>query len=140
SIAKLDKRTVKEAESLPQATAPLNGLRVLVVEDDRDTLELLSAALRQQKAEVTAVQSADEAMEAMSLSLPDVLVSDIAMPGTDGYELIRRVKVMTLNGTKSIPAVAITAYAREEDRQRALSAGYRTCLAKPIELAELVLD
>jgi CheY-like chemotaxis protein len=121
----------------PESVAPLKGLHVLLVDDDQDTLELLSAALTQRKARVTAVSSANEALEAIKLSTPDVLVSDIAMPGEDGYELIRKVRAMS-GGHSLIPAVAITAYAKEEDRVRALSSGFQCYLSKPVEPSDLV--
>ncbi|HKZ77289.1 MAG TPA: CHASE domain-containing protein [Pyrinomonadaceae bacterium] len=126
------------AERSVQVATELAGLHVLVVDDDRDTLEWLTAALTQQSARVTAASSAGEALELMKLLKPDVLVSDIAMPGADGYQLIKQIRAMKSRLVSSIPAVAITAYAKEEDRQRALSCGYQHYLAKPIELSELL--
>jgi PAS domain S-box-containing protein len=120
----------------PDATS-LSGLHILLVDDDADTLELISAALTRNNARVTAVSSAVAALEAIKLSQPDVLVSDIAMPGEDGYELIQKVRALDL-ASKAIPAVAITAYAKEEDRTRAFSSGFQGYLAKPVELAELI--
>lgn len=114
----------------------LSGLHVLIVDDDEDTLELLSAALTQRSAQVTAVSSAAAAIESIKTFRPDVLISDIAMPGEDGYELIR--KVIALDGEPAIPAIAITAYARDEDKQRALAAGYQRYLSKPVELREFI--
>ncbi|HAF21770.1 MAG TPA: hypothetical protein DCK93_02475 [Blastocatellia bacterium] len=114
----------------------LSGLRVLIVDDDDDTLELLTAALSRRSADVTAVSSAAEAIEAIKIFRPDVLISDIAMPGEDGYELIR--KVIALNIAPKIPAIAITAYAGEADKEHALAAGYQRYLAKPVELNELI--
>ena len=114
----------------------LSGLHVLIVDDDKDTLDLLSAALTQRSASVTAVSSAAAAIDSIKTSRPDVLISDIAMPGEDGYELIQ--KVQALDGVPQIPAIAITAYAKEEDKQRALSAGYQRYLSKPIELGEFI--
>jgi CheY-like chemotaxis protein len=131
--AELKERKRKE---IMEPQSPLKGVHVLLVDDDRDTLELLSAALTLRKATVTAVSSAGEAIEAIKISHPDVLVSDIAMPGEDGYGLIQRVRAM--DHAKAIPAVAITAYAKEEDRQRALSSGYQRYLSKPVELSEFV--
>jgi CheY-like chemotaxis protein len=116
----------------------LEGLHVLIVDDDKDTLELLGAALKQRDATVTAAQSVAEAMKAIAVSKPDVLVSDIAMPDQDGYELIHKLIAMNSDPAKRIPAVAITAYAKEEDKERALTAGYQSYLAKPIELSEFV--
>ncbi len=114
----------------------LSGLHVLIVDDDQDTLELLSAALKQRSANITAVSSAAQAIQAIKTSRPDVLISDIAMPGEDGYQLIQ--KILALNINPRIPAIAITAYAKEEDKERALSAGYQRYLSKPVELGELM--
>ena len=116
----------------------LSGLNVLVVDDDADTLQLMTTALTSRQAKVTAVSSAGEAIEAIITNRPDVLVSDIAMPDEDGYGLIRRVRSLEDGSRSDIPAVAITAYAKEEDRNRALSSGFQIYLAKPIELTELV--
>jgi len=116
----------------------LSGLRVLLVDDDADTLQLMTTALTSRQATVTAVSSAGEAIEAIKANRPDVLVSDIAMPDEDGYGLIRRIRSLEDYSSSDIPAVAITAYAKEEDRHRALSSGYQIYLAKPIELTELV--
>jgi CheY-like chemotaxis protein len=114
----------------------LSGLHVLIVDDDRDTLELLSAALTQRRARVTTASSAAEALRALKFFRPDVLISDIAMPGEDGYQLIQ--KVIALDMAPRIPAIAITAYAKQEDKERALAAGFQRYLAKPVELGELI--
>ena len=98
---------------------------------------MISAALNERHARVTAVASAREALQVIRRTRPDVLVSDIAMPIEDGYDLIEQIRAMTNNG-KMIPAVAITAYAREEDRRRALASGFQSYLAKPIEPADLI--
>jgi CheY-like chemotaxis protein len=82
--------------------------------------------------------SAQEALEALAEERPDLLISDIGMPGEDGYELIRKVRALPTAGGGKIPAIALTAYARTEDRLRALRAGYQWHIAKPVELAELV--
>ena len=111
---------------------------MLVVDDDTDTLELLTTALARREASVTAVTSATEALEAIKVSRPDVLISDIAMPGADGYDLIERVRSLDNEKMSFIPAVAITAYAKTEDRERALAAGFQIYLAKPVELNELI--
>lgn len=110
---------------------------MLLVEDDLDTLDLLSTALKHQRATVTAVSSAADALASIRISTPDIVVSDIAMPGVNGYQLIDRIRALGFD-SRHIPAVAITAYAKEEDRQKALSSGFRSYLAKPIELSELV--
>ena len=116
----------------------LSGLRVLVVDDDADTLKLLTTALTSRQATVTAVLSAGEAIEAIKTSRHDVLVSDIAMPDEDGYGLITRIRSLEGSSAPVMPAVAITAYAKEEDRTRALSSGFQIYLAKPVEVTELV--
>jgi len=114
----------------------LAGIEVLVVDDDIDTLELLSAALKQRSASVTAVSSTAAAMDSIMASRPHVLISDIAMPGEDGYDLIKQVIALEL--MPKIPAIAITAYAKEEDRERALAAGFQRYLSKPVELGEFI--
>lgn len=116
----------------------LSGLYVLVVDDDEDTRELMTTALTSRKADVTAVCTAGEAIEVIKYRRPDVLVSDIAMPDEDGYGLIAKVRSLETDGQASIPAVAITAYAKEEDRKRALESGFQIYLAKPVELSELI--
>jgi signal transduction histidine kinase/CHASE1-domain containing sensor protein/ActR/RegA family two-component response regulator len=121
-----------------QPTQLLSGVNVLLVDDDSDTLTLMTTALTRRHANVTAVSSADEAIQAISKKRPDVLVSDIAMPDEDGYGLIEKVRLLENGATQTIPAVAITAYAKEEDRERALSAGFQIYLAKPVELTELI--
>jgi CheY-like chemotaxis protein len=121
-----------------QAPQLLSGLNVLLVDDDSDTLTLMTTALTRRHANVTAVSSAGEAIQAIARRRPDVLVSDIAMPDEDGYGLIEKVRLLENGVPQKIPAVAITAYAKEEDRERALSAGFQIYLAKPVELTELI--
>jgi signal transduction histidine kinase/CheY-like chemotaxis protein len=116
----------------------LSGVNVLLVDDDSDTLKLMTTALTRRHATVTAVSSAGEAIKAIRLRRPDVLVSDIAMPDEDGYGLIQRIRSLEAGESDSIPAVAITAYAKEEDREKALSSGFQIYLAKPVELTELI--
>jgi CheY-like chemotaxis protein len=115
----------------------LEGVRVLVVDDEADARELLQAVLRQSGAEVRAATSAREAIEMLRQWKPDVLVSDIGMPGEDGYALIRQVRSLPHKEGGSIPAAALTAYARSEDRLRALTSGFQTHVAKPVEPVEL---
>jgi PAS domain S-box-containing protein len=128
----------KTESALLNSLQSLSGLHVLVVDDDADTLELMTTALTSRKADVTAVGSAGEAINVIKARRPDVLVSDIAMPEEDGYGLIARVRSLDTEAQPSIPAVAITAYAKEEDRQRALASGFQIYLAKPVELSELI--
>ena len=116
----------------------LDGLRVLVVDDEPDTLELLKVGLGQSGAEVVTARSAGEALEEIRTHVPDVLISDIGMPGEDGYEFIRKVRALPAESGGRVPAIALTAYARTEDRLQALRAGYQMHVPKPVELAELV--
>jgi PAS domain S-box-containing protein len=122
----------------------LDGVRVLVVDDEPDTRDFLSTVLQQCQAEVKAVASAQEALDTMTQWKPDVLVSDIGMPEEDGYSLIRKVRSKERAGEISsphqggkIPAAALTAYARPEDRMRAIQEGYQLHLPKPVEPGEL---
>ena len=114
------------------------GLRVLVVDDDEDARQMIGAVLMRFGAGVRLCGTAGEALETLPLWRPDVLVSDIGMPHEDGYDLIRRVRALSPGQGGQTPAVALTAYAREEDRARALAAGYDAHVAKPVESAELV--
>ncbi len=129
-----------EASKFTLARSPqlLSGVNVLLVDDDSDTLTLMATALTRRQANVTAVSSAGEAIRAITQKRPDVLISDIAMPDEDGYGLIEKIRRLENGETEQIPAVAITAYAKDEDRERALSAGFQIYLAKPVELTELI--
>jgi CheY-like chemotaxis protein len=113
-------------------------MRVLAVDDDEDTLEMLSLFLRRAGAEVAAAASAAAALEALERFRPDVLVADIGMPEVDGYELIRRVRALGAERGGSTPAVALTAYAGENDRARALRSGFQAHLPKPVEPDALI--
>ena len=127
-------------DTLPSYECPdrLDGLKVLVVDDEPDTRELLKIGLAQCGAEVALAGSVGETLEAIMRVVPDVLISDIGMPGDDGYELIRRVRQLPAESGGRVPAIALTAYARTEDRMQALRAGYHMHVPKPVELAELV--
>jgi signal transduction histidine kinase/ActR/RegA family two-component response regulator len=116
----------------------LDGLRVLVVDDEADARELVATLLKQCGVEVTAVASASEGLEALQQLKPNVLVSDIGMPQEDGYALIRKVRALDAQQGGQIPAVALTAYARAEDRIRALAAGFQLHIPKPVNSQELV--
>jgi CheY-like chemotaxis protein/two-component sensor histidine kinase len=116
----------------------IEGLRVIVVEDDKDSREMLVAVLEQCRAEVVAVASAAAAMRALEAWRPDVIVSDIEMPGEDGFTLMRRLRQLPAERGGDIPAAALTAYARPEDRMRALMAGFQIHVPKPVEPAELI--
>ena len=116
----------------------LDGLRVVVVDDCADTLELIAFILEQCQAQVQTATSVEEAIKAIAQLKPDILISDIGMPDEDGYSLIRQVRTLEADQGKPILAVALTAFAREEDRTRTLDAGFQMHLPKPIEPAELV--
>ena len=115
----------------------LSKLKILVVDDSRDTGDLIVTLLQEFGATATAVGSAAEAMASLAMEIPDVLVSDIGMPGEDGYSLIEKVRRLPADSGGRVPAIALTAYARAEDRKRALEAGYQVHLAKPVEPEEL---
>jgi PAS domain S-box-containing protein len=116
----------------------LRGLKILVVDDEEDTRDLLSMALGACGAEVMTAASAREALELAARSKPDVLISDIGMPDEDGFDLIRRVRELPAESGGGVPAVALTAYARAEDRLRVLRSGYQMHIPKPVEMAELL--
>jgi PAS domain S-box-containing protein len=124
--------------ALPTPEFPVNGLQVLIVDDEADARDLLLTILEQSGAQVTAAASAGEAMDLLLQSKVDVLVSDIAMPNVDGYAFIRQVRELEATGGDYIPAIALTAYARESDRKAALEAGFQAHLAKPYDPDELV--
>lgn len=121
-----------------QTTLTLDGTSVVVVDDEPDARELLLVALRQYGADVRIAASAEEAEAMLEERCPDVLVSDIEMPDVNGYDLIRRVRRSERAELRRLPAVALTAYARTEDRMKALLAGFQTHVPKPVEPAELV--
>ncbi|MET0286847.1 MAG: ATP-binding protein [Polyangiales bacterium] len=116
----------------------LRGVSVLVVDDELDMRELVAHVLTEVGAHVLCAASAAEAFRLLRSELPDVLLSDIGMPDEDGYALMRRVRELPAGEGGDTPSIALTAFARSEDRQRALTAGFQSHLAKPIESAELV--
>ncbi|HET6978372.1 MAG TPA: PAS domain S-box protein [Pyrinomonadaceae bacterium] len=120
------------------STDRLDGLRILVVDDEADTRDLLKQGLEYCGATVKVVGSAAEAIESLKLSVPDILISDIGMPGTDGYDFIRNVRQLPAHQGGRVAAIALTAYTRIEDRLQALRAGYDMHVPKPVELTELV--
>jgi signal transduction histidine kinase len=123
----------------PDDLPDLGGRRILVVDDEADAREMLEMVLRGCYAEVRTAASADEAMEAIVAWRPDLMVSDIGMPGEDGYSLIARVRALDAEEGGRTLAVALTAFARLEDRMRVLGAGFEMHVAKPVEPAELVM-
>ncbi len=125
------------AGPLPAHNA-LSGLKVLVVDDEPDARELVRRLLHDYGAEVATAGSVLEAMQAMTAGKIDVLLSDIGMPEFDGYDLIRRLRALPANAGRDVPAVALTAFARYEDRERALEAGFQMHVPKPVEPITLV--
>lgn len=115
----------------------LKGLRILLVEDEPDARELIAMLLQKSGAQVEAVDTAKGALKSLSEFAPDVLVSDIGLPVESGYDLIRKVRALT-SEIKEVPAIALTAFASENDRRTSLSAGFQAHLAKPIEPADLL--
>ncbi|KZL51118.1 MULTISPECIES: response regulator [Cyanophyceae] len=122
-----------------QSTA-VKGLRLLVVDDDADTRQILNILFELEGAKVIAVASASEALEVISQFKPDILISDISLPDESGYSLLPKVRGLMAAQGKQIPAIALTGYAREEDRIYAFASGFQTHLCKPINLDELVSE
>jgi CheY-like chemotaxis protein len=116
----------------------LYGLKILVVDDDQDTRDLLEWVLRRVGAEVVAVASAKAAMEALEKDRPHILVSDIAMPEEDGLSLMRRIRALPRERGGRIPAVALTAHSMVQDRLQSLRAGFQSHVPKPVVPEELV--
>jgi CheY-like chemotaxis protein len=141
AVADLHRATVlkPEGNGLPAGFSEvLDGLRILVVDDELDSRELITAILTRCGSEVRCSESAAEAIHAVREWKPDLLVSDIGMPKEDGYSLIRKLRKMKSKSARELPAVALTAYATVEDRTRALDAGFQVHVAKPIEPEALV--
>ena len=116
----------------------LNGVSVLIVDDEADALEVLTLLLEERGAEVTAVRSAEAALRVLRKRVPDVLVSDVGMPGVDGHALIRKLRTLPKNEGGQVPAVALTAYATVHDSAKALAAGFTRHVTKPIVPSEIV--
>ena len=127
-----------EPTRVEPSAVSFKGLQILLVDDEPDTRELLVFVLEQYEAEVKEAASVREALEVLKEFVPDVLVSDIGMPGLDGYTLIRQVRAMPEAPLSEIPAIALTAYASDLDRDRALEAGFQMHLSKPVGADELV--
>jgi signal transduction histidine kinase/DNA-binding response OmpR family regulator len=127
-----------ESAASPVFAASLTGVNVLLVDDEADARDLFKTVLERSGARVTAVGSSAEAFSSLTTSPPDVVVSDIEMPEENGYDLIRRLRGLPPERGGRIPAAALTAYARAEDRVRALRAGFQLHVSKPVQPAELV--
>jgi CheY-like chemotaxis protein len=133
-------------ESIAPATAlfssakiDLTGIKVLAVDDSEDSRELLALLLAQYGAEVRVVALAEEVLALVNSFKPHVLVCDIGMPGMDGYTLLQQIRALPVEQGGNIPAIALTAYAKEEDHQYALSHGFQKHIAKPVEPERLVI-
>lgn len=120
------------------ALRDLTGLTILVVDDHADARDLMRLVLGSRNARVVCAANADEALVLVERERPHVLVSDIGMPVVDGYELLRRVRALGAERGGDVPAIALTAFARAEDRTRALCDGFAAHLSKPVEPLELV--
>jgi CheY-like chemotaxis protein len=127
-----------ETEDSPARTPNLEGIAVLVVDDEEDAREAMAVLLGQAGARVISAPGALEALDVLDRERPDVLLSDIAMPGEDGYALIRRVRARPAESGGRIPAAALTAYATLEDRAKAIRAGYDEHIPKPVDPARLI--
>jgi PAS domain S-box-containing protein len=128
----------EEAASARNADHSLSGIRVLVVDDHEDSRDFVRRVLEEREAEVITAASAADAFELIRTAPPDVLVSDLGMPDEDGFELVRRVRALSREQGGALPAAALSAFARTEDRERALEAGYQDHLSKPVDPAALI--
>ncbi len=138
AVPRRRRSAVPAAQPFDCRQTSLNGLKVLVVDDEADARDLLQRILEECEAEVVTADSAAEGIRLVASFIPDVLVSDIGMPGVDGYEFLRRVRALEPRSVGQLPAIALTAFARSEDRSRALLNGYSVHVAKPVEPSELV--
>ena len=125
------------AKYVPRGHHHITDLRVLVVDDDVPTLEAISEVLREMGADVKVAHSAAEAMIAVEEFHPQLLLCDIAMPGEDGYDFIRRLRALGVDGGGGMPALALTALATDDDHQRSLAAGFQMHLSKPVDIDRL---
>lgn len=123
---------------LPDESVQISGVRILVVDDEPDSRDLLRRVLEECRATVTTSSSAREALRTIQASRQDLIISDIGMPGEDGYSLIQQIRSMPEERGGTTPAIALTAYARAEDRMKVMSAGFQHHLSKPVESAELI--
>jgi CheY-like chemotaxis protein/anti-sigma regulatory factor (Ser/Thr protein kinase) len=134
-----EQRAESTAEMRGRVSSPaLHNLRVLVIDDERDARELVQAILADRGCDVTLASSVDEGLAILDTRLPDVVLADISMPNRDGYDFIRELRARTSERGGDLPAAALTAYARAEDKTRMLAAGYSLHVPKPIDPNELV--
>jgi len=130
--------TAKRDVAAPSLSPPLDGVHVLLVDDDPDALEVVKRILRRCQARVSTATSAAEALTLLSRDQPDVVLADIGLPHVDGYEFVRRVRALPQGEARDVPVAALTAFARSEDRRQAMLAGFDIHVAKPVDPAELV--
>lgn len=129
---------IDQTDEATDGAVDLSGLRILVVDDEVDSRELIQVILAERGAQVTAVGSAAAALQVLETTTPAILVSDIGMPEVDGYALMQQIQIRLKQQGETLPAIALTAYAGEADQQRALAVGFQRHLAKPIEPADLL--
>lgn len=137
----VERRVHPTTDAVPMARElpDLAGLSVLAVDDDADARALVCETLETRGARVAAVDSAEDALDLLGRNRADVMIADIGMPRSDGFELIKRVRQSPDPAVRDVPAAALTAYARSEDRMKALQSGFQMHLAKPVDPAELVM-
>jgi CheY-like chemotaxis protein len=133
-----ERRYAESAGSPKPRAQRLDDLRIVVVDDDADGRTLTALVLAQAGASVKAVASAREALHALEVQPAEALVTDIGLPDEDGYALLRAIRQREADGGGFLPAIALTGYARDEDRRRVLAAGFQGHVAKPVEPAELI--
>ena len=137
-VAEMREQPIAHHDSPRLDSAALAGARIIVVDDDPTAVELITEVLVQAGGEVISCGTADDALQAFARSRPDVILSDIEMPGQDGYSLIRKLRALGPEQGGKTPAVALTAFGRPEDRIRSLRAGFNIHVSKPVDPAELV--
>ena len=130
--------SVNDGAASPNTTLSIVGLRIVSVDDDQNTREMLEEALKSFGAEVHSASSAKLALQLIQHPLPDILISDIGMAGEDGYDLIRQLRRRDASEGGAIPAIALTGYARPQDQGLTQAAGFDAYLSKPVDLDQLV--
>jgi CheY-like chemotaxis protein len=116
----------------------LAGLKILIVDDDTDVLYLVRRILSEARADVTAASNAESALRNVAIARPDIIVSDLEMPGCDGYELMRQIRSLPADNGGATPAIALSAHVRESDRAKARAAGFNAHVAKPMRAMRLI--
>ena len=114
------------------------GLKILVVDDDADVLYLVRRILAEARADVTAASSAESALRNIAIARPDIVVSDLEMPGVDGWELMRQIRRLPIENGGATPAIALSAHVRESDKVKALAAGFTAHVGKPMRALKLI--